>query len=64
MSEEKYQGLNLPQLFELMHDIVPPEPVPWMPQTPGWWVLLAWIAAVSALTAAGTHAPPSARTSR
>ena len=51
MSEEKYQGLNLPQLFELMHDIVPPEPVSWLPQTQGWWVLLVWIVAVSVLTA-------------
>jgi len=49
LSEEKYQGLNLPQLFELLHDIVPPEAVSWLPQTPGWWVLLVWVAAVSAI---------------
>ena len=46
MNEEKYQGLNLPQLLQLMHDIVPPEPLSWLPQTRGWWVLLFWLVAV------------------
>ena len=32
-----------------MHEIVVPEPVPWIPQTPGWWVLLGWVLAVVAL---------------
>lgn len=41
-----YEGLNLPQLLELMHDLVRPEPVSWMPQTPGWWIALAWSIAV------------------
>ncbi len=41
-----YEGLNLPQLLELMHDLVRPEPVSWMPQTPGWWIALAWLIAV------------------
>lgn len=41
-----YEGLNLPQLLELMHDLVRPEPVSWMPQTPGWWIALAWLTAV------------------
>jgi len=48
---EKYEGLNLPQLLDLMHGIVVPEPVPWTPQTDGWWVLLAWFVAVVLLCA-------------
>ena len=51
MNEEKYQGLNLPQLFELLHGIVSPETVSWLPQTPGWWVLLAWVIVVSSMCA-------------
>ena len=51
MSEatEKYDGLNLPQLLDLMHGIVEPTPVSWMPQTDGWWVLLGWLLVVCAL---------------
>lgn len=41
MSE--YDGLNLPQLLDRMHDPVVPEPVSWLPQTDGWWVLLIWL---------------------
>ena len=46
---DRYEGLMLPQLLDLMHEIVVPEDVAWIPQTPGWWVLLAWLAAVSIL---------------
>lgn len=45
----KYEGLNLPQLLDLMHGLVLPDPVSLVPQTDGWWVLAAWIAAVLAL---------------
>ena len=38
-----YDGLNLPQLLDLMHDLVRPEPVSWMPQTPGWWIAFSWL---------------------
>ena len=48
---EKYEGLNLPQLLELMHDIVRPDPVSMTPQTDGWLVALGWTAAVVALAA-------------
>ncbi len=48
---DKYEGLNLPQLLDLMHGIVVPDPVPWTPQTSGWWVLLGWLVAVVALSA-------------
>ena len=46
---ERFEGLNLPQLLDLMHELVVPEPVPWLPQTPGWWVLSGWALAVAAL---------------
>ena len=46
---ERFEGLNLPQLLDLMHELVVPEPVPWLPQTPGWWVLCGWALAVAAL---------------
>jgi hypothetical protein len=41
-----YEGLNLPQLLELMHELVMPELVSRMPEGSGWWVLLAWLAMV------------------
>jgi hypothetical protein len=47
----RYDGLNLPQLMELMHGLVVPEPVPWLPSTPGWWVLAGWLVAVALLGA-------------
>lgn len=46
----QYDGLNLVQLLELMHELVMPEPMPWLPQTPGWWVLLGWLFAVLILS--------------
>lgn len=45
----RFEGLNLPQLLELMHPIVEPEPVSWLPATVGWWVLLCWLLAVTVL---------------
>lgn len=39
----QYDGLNLPQLLELMHGLVMPDPVPWSPETPGWWILFGWL---------------------
>ena len=48
---EKYEGLNLPQLLDLMHDIVMPESVAMTPQTDGWLVVAGWSAAVAALAA-------------
>ena len=39
----QYDGLNLPQLLDLMHGLVMPEPVAWLPQTPGWWIVLGWL---------------------
>ena len=43
------EGLNLPQLLDLMHDVVEPEPVSWLPQTIGWWILAGWLLAVGLL---------------
>ncbi len=52
MSEANpYEGLNLPDLLERMHDLVIPEAVSWLPETDGWWVLLAWLVAMMVLAA-------------
>jgi predicted negative regulator of RcsB-dependent stress response len=42
----QYDGLSLPQLLNLMHGLVMPEPVAWLPQTAGWWIVLGWLIAV------------------
>ena len=42
----QYEGLNLPELIALMHDLIVPEPVPWLPVTPGWWIVGGWLVAV------------------
>lgn len=47
----RYEGLNLPQLLELMHELVMPEPVPWIPETPGWWIVAGWLIAVATICA-------------
>jgi hypothetical protein len=47
----QYDGLNLPELLALMHKPVAPEAVPWLPQTPGWWIVLGWLIAVLFLVA-------------
>ena len=47
----QYDGLNLPELLALMHDLVVPEPVPWLPQTPGWLIVLGWLVAAVILAA-------------
>lgn len=44
-----YEGLNLPALLERMHDLAMPEPIAWLPQTDGWWLLLGWLFALMAL---------------
>lgn len=47
----QYDGLNLPQLLDLMHGLVMPGPVAWLPQTPGWWIVVGWLLAVLLLLA-------------
>ena len=47
----EYEGLNLPELMALMHDIVLPESISRMPEGPGWWILLAWLVASGAVFA-------------
>lgn len=42
----RYEGLNLPQLLDLMNDLVLPEPVSWIPQTIGWPVVIVWLIAI------------------
>lgn len=45
-----YEGLSLSQLMELMHGLVMPDPVAWLPTTAGWRILFAWLLAVLILT--------------
>lgn len=42
----RFDGLSLSQLLDLLHEIVPPEAVSWLPQTSGWLILGAWLAAI------------------
>jgi hypothetical protein len=46
---KRFEGLNLPQLFELLNDLVRPEPIVWTPQTIGWSVVLVWALIVTGL---------------
>ena len=45
----EYEGLQLSQLMDLMHDLVRPEPVVWTPQTIGWAVVAVWAVTVVAI---------------
>ncbi len=47
----EYDGLNLPQLMDLMHDLVRPEPIAWFPETMGWWLVAGWLLAIGLLAA-------------
>ena len=49
---EKYKGLNLPQLMELMHPLTESEAMAWTPQTVGWLVIAIWLMLVLLLAAA------------
>lgn len=46
---EKYQGLNLPQLLDLMHPPVMGDPVSLIPETRGWIIVIAWVVIVAAI---------------
>jgi len=46
----QYDGLSLSQLLNLMHGLVMPEPVAWLPQTAGWWIVIGWLSAVVLLS--------------
>ncbi len=48
---DEYQGLNLPQLLDLMHPLVESEAAVWTPQTVGWLVAGLWLVAVMLLVA-------------
>ena len=43
---DRYDGLSLPELLDLMHPIVEPATISWMPETVGWWIAAGWVAAV------------------
>ena len=47
MSE--YDGLSLSQLLDRLLPLAVPEPVSWIPQTSGWWVVGCWMVAVALL---------------
>jgi hypothetical protein len=47
----EYEGLDLPQLLDLMHDLVEPAAVLWTPQTVGWLVTALWLVAMVWLVA-------------
>lgn len=47
----EYEGLNLPELMSLMHDLVLPEAISRVPEGPGWWILLAWLVATGLIVA-------------
>jgi LPXTG-motif cell wall-anchored protein len=49
----EFDGLNLPQLLDRMHDLAVPEPVSWLPQTDGWWILLIWLVLLAGIGIAG-----------
>ena len=42
----RFDGLQLSQLMDLMHDLVRPEPIAWTPQTIGWAVVGVWLLCV------------------
>ncbi len=50
----RYQGLNLPQLLDLMEPLVEPVHVPFWPQTSGWKILLAWFLVLLVMICART----------
>jgi len=41
----RFEGLSLPELMELLHEVVLPEPISILPRTQGWLVLAAWLGA-------------------
>ena len=53
MSE--YDGLNLAQLMDLLKEPVMPDPVSFLPQTTGWWIVLAWFAVVDVILIWGRY---------
>ncbi len=51
MTAEELEGLNLAELIDQLADVVVPDPVPYTPETVGWWVVAGLLAfAVSLAT--------------
>ena len=44
---ESYDGLDLIQLLDRLEPLVIPQPVAYFPQTPGWWLVAAWLLTLS-----------------
>ena len=51
----EYEGLNLPQLLDLMLDLAEPAPAAWAPQTVGWLVAALWLVAVMLVVSRYTY---------
>ena len=49
---ERYDGLNLPELLDLMHGNVEPAPVSLLPATDAWLVVAGWTVALFAIALA------------
>lgn len=49
---ERYDGLSLPELLDLMHGNVEPEPVSLLPATDAWLVVAGWAVAIIAIALA------------
>lgn len=48
---ERFEGLSLPELVELLHGPVVPPAVPMVPETIGWTIVAAWTVTVVVLAA-------------
>ena len=48
---DRYEGLNLVGLLDLLHEPVAPAPIPWLPQTVGWQIVGLWLLVVAVLVA-------------
>ncbi len=51
MNSAELEGLNLPELIDRLADVAVPIPIPYTPETAGWWVLAALVALGLAVTA-------------
>lgn len=44
---DSYDGLDLIQLLDRLEPLVIPQAVAYFPQTPGWWLVAAWLLTLS-----------------
>ena len=48
---ERFEGLSLPELVELLHAPVEPSAISMFPETIGWRIVAAWVVAVATIIA-------------